>query len=210
MTLIISLVLFFLAIVIHEYAHGWVAYRLGDPTAKYSGRLTLNPLAHIDMTGTIILPLSIVIMNLLSGSHIPVIGWAKPVPINFFGLRNPKKDIFWVGLAGPAANICFAYLISLLLRSSLIGQDIYLHTILATLLFYNLMLAVFNLVPIPPLDGSRILFSLLPRPYDYKLMLLEPYGFIILFFLIYLGVLNWLVIPGVEILARFMGVGQWL
>ncbi len=199
--LIISIPIFILAMVIHEVAHGWVAYKLGDSTAKYSGRLTLNPIPHIDLIGTIILPIWLVAI------HSPVVfGWAKPVPINFLSLRNPKKDIISVGLAGPLANIIFAFILGM---SSRLFP--FLHTPLLTeVIFYsilvNLILAAFNLIPIPPLDGSRILFGLLPDKAAMEYMRIEKYGFIILFILLWFGFIDWFVNPMVGILAKIIGI----
>lgn len=199
--LILTIPIFIFAIMIHEIAHGWVAYKLGDPTAKFSGRLTLNPISHIDPIGTIILPIMLILMN----SRV-VFGWAKPVPINFMGLRNPKKDIIWVGAAGPLANIIFAFILSAIFRLfPFIRTPILTEVFFASILI-NLILAAFNLIPIPPLDGSRILFGLLPPNLAMKYMRLEPYGFIILFVLLWLGFLNWFVNPLVEILAKIIGV----
>lgn len=199
--LIISISIFAFAIIIHEVAHGWVAYKLGDPTAKLSGRLTLNPVSHIDPIGTVLLPIALV----LTGSPV-VFGWAKPVPINFFGLRNPKRDIMLVGAAGPLANIMFAFILAAIFRLFPV-----LHVpMVATLVFYsiliNLVLAAFNLIPIPPLDGSRILFGLLPPEVAMRYMSIEPYGFIILIILIWLGFLDRFVNPLVVILAKIIGI----
>ena len=197
---LISLVLFFFAIVIHEYAHGWVAYKLGDPTAKYAGRLTLNPLAHIDPFGTIILPV------LLAFSHSPVIfGWAKPVPIDFYRLGNPRKGVILVGLAGPAANIIMAFVLAAFLKLNFSLGDFFIY-LLKTAAVLNLFLAVFNLIPIPPLDGSRVLMGLLPYGLSHIYARSERYGFIILFVLLYLGMIGRVVAPIVEALAKVLGI----
>lgn len=198
--ILISLPIFFLAIVIHEYAHGWVAYRLGDPTAKYAGRLTLNPLAHIDMMGTVLLPLLLILM----GSPV-IFGWAKPVPINFSLLRHPREDILKVSVAGIAANILLAFILSFLLKIGLFPVNSYGWLFLNYGIFINIVLAVFNAIPIPPLDGSKILLGLLPRELAYSYMQLERYGFLILIGLLWLGLLDRIIWPVVIILARILG-----
>ncbi|HOX54605.1 MAG: site-2 protease family protein [Candidatus Omnitrophica bacterium] len=201
MSFIISLAIFFIAIIIHEFSHGWVAYKLGDSTARYSGRLTLNPLAHIDLFGTIILPLLLIIMRSPF-----IFGWAKPVPVNFYNLRNPKRDMIWVGLAGPTSNIIFASVLSLIIKN--ISTPLFIHEFLVLGVWVNLILAVFNLIPIPPLDGSRVVFGLLPYQYSMRYANLEPYGFIIIFALIFLGLFDRIIFPVVEILANFLGAGM--
>ncbi|MBL7196888.1 MAG: site-2 protease family protein [Candidatus Omnitrophica bacterium] len=196
MNIIFSLILFFLAVVIHEFAHGWMAYKLGDPTAKYSGRLTLNPIAHIDPIGTIALPLFLVI----TGSPI-LFGWAKPIPVNFLGLRNPKKDMIWVGLAGPGANILLAIVISLIIKLKMIFLPL---QVLEYFMLLNLVLATFNLIPIPPLDGSRVVMGLLPPKLAYQYMRLERFGFIIIVIMLYLGLFQLIVWPVVLKILRFL------
>jgi len=190
------------AITIHEYAHGWVAYKLGDPTAKYMGRLTLNPIAHIDPFGTILLPLILVML------HLPPIGWAKPVPVNFMSLRNPKRDMLWVGIAGPAANMLLALSLVAILKL-LPGVA---HTILGQVFIFgvviNVILAIFNLVPIPPLDGSRIVSALLPYRYVASYNKIQPYGFIIILVLLWSGILRTLIYGVVVFVIRFLGVSS--
>lgn len=163
------------SIIIHELAHGWVAYRMGDPTAKAAGRLTLNPLKHLDPVGTAML--------FLFG-----FGWARPVPVNFLYVRDTRLGLLLISSAGIAANLAIAFLAVLLLRllpsSGMIAQLLYILTQI------NIMLASFNLIPIPPLDGSKILMGFLPQRAQYALSRLEPFGFFIIIGLLYLGVLD--------------------
>ena len=196
MGFIVSLIIFFLAVIFHEFAHGLVAYKLGDPTAKYSGRLTLNPIAHIDPIGTIVLPLFLII----TGSPF-LFGWAKPVPVNFSNLRNPKKGIIWVGIAGPCMNIIIAVLMSLIAKLRIPFLPL---VILEDFIILNLVLAVFNLIPIPPLDGSRVVMGLLPTPLSYRYMKLEPYGFIIIMVMLYLGLFQSIIWPIVLSILKFL------
>lgn len=197
MNFALQLAIFFLAVVIHEYAHGLVANWRGDRTAKYAGRLTLNPLAHIDPFGTVVLPL------FLLATRSPVIfGWAKPVPINYWGLRNPKRDIILVGLAGPLANMCLAAILSLIIKADL-GLP-RLEVLAYQAIAINLVLAVFNLIPVPPLDGSRVAIGCLPQALKERYAQIEPYGFLIIFALLYLGLFDYLVWPLVNILLRLL------
>jgi len=189
----VALVVFFFSLVIHESAHAWMAYRCGDDTAKYAGRITLNPLPHIDPVGTIIFPLLLV----LSRSPF-VIGWAKPVPIDPRNFNNPRRDLVRVGAFGPASNILLAILSSLIvwLCSYLPGGK-FTNSLMAVFIssvLINLLLAVFNLIPIPPLDGSQILLGLLSFRLARKYEMIAPFGFLIIFFLLFTGVL-WVIIP---------------
>jgi Zn-dependent protease len=190
--------IFFFSVVLHEYAHGWIAYRLGDPTAKEQGRLTLNPIKHVDLVGTIAFP------ALLLFLRSPMIfGWAKPVPVNFQRLHNPKRDMIWVGLAGPFANFSLAILLSRFLYFPFSQETIY---IIKTAVVMNLVLAFFNLIPIPPLDGSRLVMGILPARQAYRYASIERYGIIIVFLLLSLGVFQYLVWPLVSFTAAFLGV----
>ena len=165
------------SIIIHELAHGWVAYRMGDSTAKWQGRLSLNPLKHLDPVGTLML-------------FIFGFGWAKPVPVNFNNLHDLRKGLIFVSSAGIAANMILAFLAFFILHilSPVPGG------VPATFLYYlaqiNIILAAFNLIPIPPLDGSKILMGFLPERLQYSLSRLEPYGFFIIIGLLYFGALN--------------------
>jgi len=198
--LIISFGLLLIAMTVHEFAHAWTAYLLGDKTAKHSGRLTLNPLAHIDPVGTILLPLILFIST--HGQF--VFGAAKPVPINYLALKNPKKGIMLVGISGPLANFLFAFILSLILRflplpGGLIWAILYL-------IYINVILGVFNLVPIPPLDGSRVVIGLLPENLSLRYASIEPFGFIILLALIMAGIFNSLVWPIAKLILRVIGI----
>ena len=183
-----------LAIILHEVSHAWVADRLGDSTARYSGRLTLNPAAHIDLFGTIILPL---ILLITPGGFI--FGYAKPVPINPYNLRNQRRDMIWISLAGILTNLAlaavsamvFRVLVSLFLGSwSLIVTPLLM--MLSVSVRINIILAVFNAIPIPPLDGSRVLVNLLPSRHSVIFSKLEPYGFIIILLLFFTGMIDFI------------------
>ncbi len=187
--LFLMVIPFLLAVVIHEVSHGYVAYKLGDNTAKFMGRLTLNPIAHIDIVGTIILPLFLLI------AHSPILfGWAKPVPVNFFNLRNPKRDSAYVALAGPLSNILMAIGFSILYHIFLFLPIPYMQQPLILTCVYgvqlNLIFAFFNLIPILPLDGGRILAAIMPNHLSYKFSKIEPYGMYIVIALIFLGAFN--------------------
>ncbi|HVO93758.1 MAG TPA: site-2 protease family protein [Terriglobales bacterium] len=199
------------AVVFHEVAHGWVANRLGDPTAARLGRLTLNPIAHIDLFGSILVPLMLII------AHSPfVFGYAKPVPVNFNNLRNPKRDMIWVAIAGPATNLLLALLFAGAWRllagffdvdggKSATGTAQFLAPLILMAqggILINIALAVFNALPLPPLDGGRVMVGLLPQPLSGTLARVEPFGFIILIALLMTRTLDSLIDPPMEFLLR--------
>jgi len=178
-----------IAIVLHEVAHGWTADKLGDSTARWMGRLTLNPLKHIDPIGTLLIPTLLII----SGAPF-IFGYAKPVPVNFAKLNNPKSDMVWVALAGPLTNLALAFLsvgllsIMIHLPDSLLWFTQPLAAMLQASVIINVVLFVVNLIPLPPLDGGRVAVGLLPNSLAYQLEKVEPYGFFILIGLLMLGV----------------------
>ena len=188
------------AIVIHEFSHGFVAYKLGDSTPKLAGRLTLNPLKHIDIFGTVILPFTIFFASM---GRIPPIGYAKPVPINPYNFKNPKKDIMWVGLSGPASNLLIAILLSVILR---INPPLIIKEILGLAILINLILCIFNLIPIPPLDGSRAVASFLSYKNAHRYLKMKSIGFVLILLLFFSGFLRVLILPLVRSLLNLLGV----
>ncbi|MEE9580899.1 MAG: site-2 protease family protein [Nitrosomonadaceae bacterium] len=191
------------AITLHEAAHGYVAKHYGDLTAYAQGRVTLNPLRHIDPLGTIIVPLLLMAV----GSHY-IFGWAKPVPVNFANLRRPKRDMLWVAAAGPGANLLMAFLWALVIKLSLAMPESDLAEPMILMgkagILINAILLVLNLLPLPPLDGGRIAVSLLPRRIAYRFSQIEPYGFIILLILLFTGVLGAVIGPFIIITIRMV------
>ena len=205
-TIIISLFVVLFAITIHEASHGWAAYKMGDPTAHALGRITLNPIAHIDPVGTILLPVILIIMGA------PPFGWAKPVPVNPFNLRNPRRDNLLISAAGPLSNLSVALIAFVLLQilklanpdvmlmrggTPSLGNGLFL--ILYYTILINVILAVFNMIPIPPLDGSGVLMGLISEEAAEKYEQIRPYGFIILILLIMTGIIG-------RILGVIMGI----
>jgi len=200
-----------LAITVHEAAHGWVAKKLGDPTAMMMGRLTFNPIKHIDPIGTVVVP---VVMMLVSGF---IFGWAKPVPVTWENLKNPKRDMALVAIAGPFSNLLMAILWALIMKLGFVISTSM--PSLALPLIYmggagiaiNAILMLLNLLPIPPLDGGRVLAGLLPGPWAWKLSRIEPYGLFILVALLVTGMLGTILRPPMRLfeslLLSLVGVG---
>ncbi len=197
--MLIPIIVFLIVVVAHEVAHGYVAYRLGDTTAKDAGRLTLNPIAHLDPVGTVILPAALILMR----SPI-VFGWAKPVPVNPYNFKDPRKGMLLTSLAGPGANLALAVLFAALFKLRLFAPHSAPWTFLLTGVIISLVLGVFNMIPVPPLDGANIIFSLLPVHIVKRLAWLEQYGFIVLIALLYLGLLNRVILPLVGFLTKVL------
>lgn len=202
--LLIAAIPILIAITFHEVAHGFVANKLGDPTAKIMGRLTLNPIAHIDPIGTIIVPILLFIFS--NGTFI--FGTAKPVPVNFHNLRHPRRDSALVSAAGPATNVIIAFASILLFIMvykifllstfpTFVSQKIIVpfKIMLQYSISFNIFIAAFNLVPVPPLDGGRIVTSLLPPRHSYQFSKLEPYGILIVLALWFTGIAHYIIVP---------------
>ncbi|MFW5450573.1 MAG: site-2 protease family protein [Methylophagaceae bacterium] len=187
------------AITVHEVAHGWTALKFGDRTAQMMGRLTLNPIKHIDPIGTLLVPG----MLLAAGGFI--FGWAKPVPVTWQNLNNPKKDMIWVALAGPLANLLMAIIWALIAKIGLVmgGSMQALFYMGVAGIQINAVLMLLNLLPLPPLDGGRILVGLLPGPLAWRVNQVEPYGFFILVGLIYFGIISMILSP---LMRGFMSI----
>ncbi len=183
--IIFQIVVLIFSVVLHEVSHGIVAYSLGDTTAKNAGRLTLNPLPHIDLFGSILLPIFLLLLSSVAGGGI-IFGWAKPVPINPFNFRDQKYGAAKVSLAGPASNIAIAVLFGLALRFLPVAfvTPLFVSAI-RYIVYLNILLAIFNLLPLPPLDGSHLLFSILPSSMNQLRFFLLRYGPFILLFIIF-------------------------
>ena len=181
------------SVIAHEVAHGWVASIFGDNTAKYSGRLSLNPMLHLDPIGTIAL-------------FFVGFGWAKPVPVNYSNLRDSRLGIIAVSLAGCLTNILIATIAIFLLHFHFFQTSHFFATVLLIVARINIILGSFNLIPIPPLDGSRVLMEILPYTYKYKLALLEPYGFFIIVILLFTGILEPVIILVQNVILGLIGI----
>jgi Zn-dependent protease len=192
-TTIFSIIILILSVVVHEISHGYAALFLGDSTAKNAGRLTLNPIKHLDPIGSVFLPL---LLSILPGSLI--FGWAKPVPYNPYNLRNRRWGELIVAIAGPISNIVIAFIFGMVIRLGLAPNEAFLN-LSFIIVVINIVLAIFNLIPVPPLDGSKILFSILPQKYDHIKVVLERSGFllllIVIFFLwnLFTPLISWLI-----------------
>jgi len=196
------------AITLHEAAHGYVAKYFGDLTAYSQGRVSLNPIRHIDPIGTVALPLVMLALSKLFGGGF-IFGWAKPVPVNFGNLRHPKRDMLWVAAAGPAANLVMAIFWVLMVKISftnVLGAfSLPLALMGAAGVLVNAIFMVLNLLPIPPLDGGRIMVSLLPHRMAYQFSRIEPYGFFIILALMFMRVLDYVMWPLVALTVNLVG-----
>ena len=191
---IFSLIILMMSVVLHEVSHGYAAAILGDPTAKYAGRLTLNPLKHLDFVGSFLVP---IITNILGGV---TFGWAKPVPYNPYNLRGGKWGPAIVGAAGPLANLFLAMIFSLIFHSGILSVSV--APLVVGAIEVNVLLFVFNMIPVPPIDGSKILFSLIPYRYNYIVEFMEKYQLMLVLFVIFF--LNIIISPLINILSYFL------
>ena len=185
-----------ISLTIHEAAHAWTADRLGDPTARLLGRVSLNPIVHIDPIGTLLLP------ALAAYSGLPIIGWAKPVPVNISRFRQPQRDFAIVAAAGPISNLLQALVVAVLVH--VIAADGLAPAVLRLAVNINVFLALFNLIPVPPLDGGNVLAGLLPPAAANVFIAMRPFGFLILYAMMFTGVLSALILPPALFLIRLL------
>ncbi|AMY11273.1 Zn-dependent protease [Luteitalea pratensis] len=205
-SIVLAFIGLLLALTVHEAAHAWAASRLGDPTARLQGRLSLNPVVHIDPIGTVMLPLLAFAMNA------PIIGWAKPVPVDGRYLKHFRRDFMWIALAGPASNLLLAMLASLLLRAlPLLPASVGAISVVEPLLQFaygffrvNILLAMFNMIPVPPLDGSNVVAALLPPRLAHQWDQVRPYGIFVLYGLMLTGILGMLISPPSALLQELL------
>jgi len=199
---VIAVGILMISVIFHEIAHGYTAFRLGDPTARYAGRLTLNPLKHIDPFGTVILPLLLI----LAKFPYPV-GWAKPVPVNPYLLKDPRRGMMLVSAAGPLTNISLALLSALMLRALPFSRAPFLFDLLTVTCYVNILLSLFNLLPVPPLDGSKVVAGLLParlrKPYEG----IAPFGFLVILGLFYVGLMDKVIFPLCDLIFALLVKG---
>lgn len=212
--IVISAVPILIAIILHEVAHGFIAFKLGDPTAKMMGRLTLNPIPHIDIFGTILMPILLFILT--NGQF--VFGYAKPVPINPYNFKNPKRDMAISAAAGPVTNLLLAVVSFLLLKYAVLPASVHVPGDLAGKIFkplvmmftasvyINVILAVFNMIPLPPLDGGRVLMGLLPPKHAMTLSKIEPYGFIIVILIVATGISSYIILPFIRLIIGLISL----
>jgi Zn-dependent protease len=196
--ILIAFCVLLVSLTVHEAAHAFTADRLGDPTARLLGRVSLNPAVHIDPIGTILFPLIAIMTN------VPVIGWAKPVPVNGRNLRNERRDFVLVAAAGPASNLALAAIAAFVWRMLPGGADELIATIVQRALLMNVLLAVFNMIPVPPLDGGNVLAGLLPIPLARQYDRLRPWGFLLLYGLMLTGILGAIVVPPARLILSWL------
>jgi Zn-dependent protease len=197
-TLLIYAIPVLFAITVHETAHGWVASLLGDHSARMMGRLTLNPIKHIDLIGTLVVP---AFLYFTAGF---IFGWAKPVPVNFSALRSPKQDMLWVAIAGPMSNFIMAIIWLVTIFVAINTGSQFLADMAQIGIQINLLLAVLNLLPLPPLDGGRVVSALLPPKISYQFDQLEAYGLFILLGLLFLGIFQSVILPIVKFIQQWL------